>query len=190
MSAVGMRHLVFAPITTHTDGSAITYGTGLAIEHAVRGDVTFNWSEGKSYANDVEDDSYKKLLGADLEVESSVWPDNVMTMLGLAEETGSGTNIYSTVIAPDTEVGFGFIQVLREERTTKYCAWWFHKVIFTPADVNAATQEEDIDWTHASLAGSAKVCYLANNEVSAEHHEVFTTEAAAKTWLNGLAGIT
>ena len=189
MSAIGMRHLVFAPITTHTSGSAITYGTGASVDHAVRGQITLNWSEGTDYANDIIDDYYKRCTGADIEVESTVWPDAVATMLGLEAETGSGTNIYKTLVNAETEVGFGFIQVLRENGSTVYRGWWIHKVMFTPGDVEANTMEEDIEWTHVSLTGKAKTCYLDSGDPQVMNRQDFTTEAAAKTWLHTLAGI-
>ena len=41
MSAIGMRHLVFAPVTNETPGTSITYGSGVAVDHAVRGDQQY-----------------------------------------------------------------------------------------------------------------------------------------------------
>lgn len=189
MSAIGMRHLVFAPITSHTSGAAITYGTGASIDHAVRGQVTLNWSEGTDYANDIIDDYYKRCTGADIEVESTVWPDAIMAMLGLEQETAQGSKIYKTMVDAETEVGFGFVQVLRENGANIYRGWWVHKVMFTPGDVEANTMEEDIEWTHVSLTGKAKTCYLDTDEPQVMNRQDFATEAAAEAWLDGLANL-
>ena len=189
MSAIGMRHLVFAPITAHTEGEAITYGEGAAVEHAVRGQITLNWSEGTDYANDIVDDYYKKLTDADVEVESTVWPDAIMAMLGLEAETSTGSKIYKSKTVVETEVGFGFVQVLREEKATKYRGWWIHKVVFTPGDVEANTQEEDLEWTHVSLTGKGKPCYLDSGDPQVMNRQDFTSYPAATAWLDELAGI-
>lgn len=189
MSAIGMRHLVFAPITTETPGTSITYGAGAAVDHAVRGDITLEWAEGTDYANDIIDDYYKTCTGGTVEVESTVWPDAVTALLGLEEETGSGTKVFRTLTATNANVGFGFIQVLRENGAEKYRGWWIHKVTFTPGNVNAATMEADLQWTHVSLTGKVWTVDLDGTQAEVMNRQDFTTETAAKTWLNGLAGI-
>lgn len=189
MSAIGMRHLVFAPVTSETPGTSITYGSGVAVDHAVRGDVTLDWAEGTDYANDIVDDYYKRCTGGTVEVESTVWPDTVAELLGLEEETGSGSKIYRTLTSADAKVGFGFIQVLRENGTDKYRAWWLHKVTFAPGNVSAATMEQDLQWTHVSLTGKLWTVDLAGTQPEVMQRQDFTTETAAKTWLNGLAGV-
>ena len=40
MAYIGMRTPVFAPVSSHTDGSAITYGTGMVIGPAVSASVS------------------------------------------------------------------------------------------------------------------------------------------------------
>ena len=43
MAKIGMKYAVYAPFSgTHTSGTAITYGTGKKLCHAISADVTIN----------------------------------------------------------------------------------------------------------------------------------------------------
>ena len=39
---VGMRHPVWAPLQSHTEGSEPTYGTGRVIQEAIEATINFN----------------------------------------------------------------------------------------------------------------------------------------------------
>ena len=63
MAAVGMLHLVAAPITSHTDGTAITYGAGFLVGPAVDASITFNYNDNPDYGEDIIQDNDNGING-------------------------------------------------------------------------------------------------------------------------------
>lgn len=187
MSAIGMRHIVVAPVTTDTPGAAIVYGTGAAEDHAVRADVNFTWAEGTNFANDVVDDYYKFCTGADVELEATQLEDTTLVLMGL-QKVKSGS-VYKLATEAAVAVGFGFVQTVRTDRTTEFRAYWVHKVTFSPANINAQTMQDSMNWQNAPISGKAWTVYLADNEPEVVDVETFETYAAATAWLDGLGNV-
>lgn len=191
MARIGMKHLVYAPISAEGSNS-ITYGTGVLAEHARRGAVTYNWAEGSLYGDDLLAEYAKECRGADIEVEMTELDAAVAVLLGLEKvKSGSGaTAVYTMKSENQVRVGFGFIQTQVVNGTKLYRAFWFHKVSFTPGNEESATKEDTIAWGSPTISGKCWTVDLDDSgEPQVRDFKDFTTEAAAAAWLDGLANV-
>ena len=190
MARIGMRNLVFAPISAET-ANTITYGTGKLAEHARRGNITYNWAEGSLYGDDILAEYIKEATGADIELEMTELDDAVAVLLGLERQVGETNATYYTMkTAIATPVGFGFLQVHIVNSVRKYRAIWFHKVTFSPSNEESTTREDSIQWGNPTITGKAWAVDLDNVESQIRDYKDFETETAAMTWLKGRANIT
>ena len=107
--------------------------------------------------------------------------------------SGTGDNAEKVVTAADAPfVGIGFILANRFKGTTTYEAYWFYKMQFTSAGLTANTRREQTQFDHETINGSGSgVTLSAGGAVQFyAYKDGLATEAAARTWLNGKAGIT
>lgn len=194
MAAVGMKYLVFAPITTETAQSALVYGTGALAEHAISGEITYNYDEQSLYGDDKLAEYYKGLNGYDIEIGMTELADSLVTKLGIERITTAGSPEVTTYhLVPDnmTSVGVGFMQTLIINGTRSYVGYWFHKVQFSINSESAQTKGESVEWQTPTLNGKGWGVELdAVNGVQYRERQVFTTEAAALAWLKAKAGLT
>ena len=189
---VGMLYPVAAPISAYTPGAAPTYGTGLVLEEARAATVTWNRADGRFYGDDVELDSYNGVLGYTIDFEPTGLTDAGRAAI-LGEVAASDEYTITDVASPS--VGFGYIRRMRATQTNgtvseAFEAWWYYKIRFSLNSEETRTREQDIEWRTPTLNGTgAGVQLTSGGPLSFAVHESFTTLAAAKTWLNGKAGI-
>lgn len=194
MAYIGMRNPVAAPITAHTDGSAITYGTGMVLGPAVAANLTFDVADNPDYGDDVIIDNDKGINGysATLETNNITKEGRAMVLGWEAVSSGSPAAVthYDVTDAAPPLVGWGFIRVKMFKGTRSYEAFWFHKSQFSPNGINASTKERQITWNHPQLSVQGIGCYL-DNSGKAKYFQwmEFDTEAAAQAWLYGKANI-
>lgn len=193
MAAVGMKYLTFAPITTETAQSAITYGTGAVAEHAISGEITYNHDEQKLYGDDRLAEYYNGMVDYDMELGLTELDDSLATMLGIERITTAGSpeiTTYHLVQDNTTAVGVGFMQTLIKNGTRSYVGYWFHKVTFVMNSESAQTKGESLEWQTPTLNGKGWGVELdAVNGVQYRERQVFATESAALTWLKAKAGV-
>lgn len=190
---VGMLYPVAAPISAYTPGAAPTYGTGAVLEEARGATVTWNRADGHFYGNDVELDSDNGVLGYTIDFEPTGLTDAGRAML-LGEVAASDEYTITDAAAPD--VGFGYIRRMRTTQSTTgtvaetFEGWWYYKIRFSLNSEETRTKEQNIEWRTPTLNGNGAGVQLASGStLSFAVHESFSTLAAAKTWLNGKAGI-
>lgn len=53
MANIGLRYAVFSRVQSHTEGNAITYGTGREVGMMISANVAITRNSSKLYANDV-----------------------------------------------------------------------------------------------------------------------------------------
>lgn len=182
MAKTGIRYAVFAVATEASDGT-ITYADGACLSPVAGFNGNINQSNGKDYGDDRVVATDNTVTGGTLTVELNEDNDNIYTMLlGHSKPTGSGDQpiqYKDTDVAPF--VGCGAIG----RSGSQWVAKWYTKVQFhEPADDNA-TAQETITFNHVTLEGDI---LIPENGLWKER-ETFDTLAAAKTWLNGKAGI-
>lgn len=189
---VGMVYPVAAPISAYTPGSAPTYSTGFVIAEA-RG-ATVNWerSDAEFYGDDVLLDTDNGVTGYTIDFEPTGLKDSVRNKL-LGETVASSEYSITDAAAPD--VGFGYIRVMREDKSggveVTYEGWWFHKVKFSVSSEETRTREKDLEWRTPTLSGKGSGVQLASGDtLTFAVHQSFTTMTAARTWLNTKASIT
>ena len=189
---VGMMYPVFAPLTTHTDGSMPTYGTGSVIQEARNATVTRTYNDNPLYGDDRIVDDDNGLQALTMSFESTGLSDADRKLL-LGEED-YGTSGVSGQWVSDNETpwgGFGYIRKMRENGTKKFEAWWTLKIKFQEESMATATKEGSIQWNTPTLNGRAAGLYVdATDKLRFQLHKTFSTASDAKAWLNSMAGIT
>ena len=183
---VGMMYPVFAPITTHTDGSMPTYGTGFVIQEARNATVNREYQNNPLYGDDRIVDDDNGMTGLTISFEpTGLSEDDRKKLLG--EEESEVTGISSQWVS-DNETpwgGFGFIRKMRENGTKKFEAWLTLKIKFQVETMTTSTKEGSITWNTPTLSGRAAGLYVdSSDKLRFQLHETFDTIAAAKAWLN------
>ena len=128
---------------------------------------------------------------------ASVFGQGVLVVIaGLLEKktTGTGTAAVDTYYDTDAaayDVGVGYIRVRRKNGVTKYQALWVYDTLFSITSENAQTKGEQIEWQTPTATGRCKALNVDNSgKLKFRKRQLFDTEAAAASYLNGLAGIT
>lgn len=189
---VGMVYPVAAPVSAYTPGSSITYSNGFVVAEAVSANVSWNRADGHFYGDDVELDTDNGVLGYTISFEpTGLSATSRQKLLG---ETVS-SNEYTITDAASPDLGFGYIRVMRVKGTTtvttSYEAWWYKKLKFAISSEETRTKEQSIEWRVPTLEGTGcGVSLDATGVLSFAQHKTFDTLAQAKSYLNGLAGIT
>lgn len=180
MAKKGIRYAVFAKATIAANG-AITYSDGKNISPV----VGFNGAVNKASANDYGDDrivdTENSVVGGTLSVELNNDEDDIYTYLLGHTKADSGNTITYNIddVAPKVGVGaYG-------KSGDKWVAKWYALVQFSEPNDDNSTKTESVTFQHVTLEGEI----LVPDDGNWKLREVFTTEAAAKTWLNSKAGI-
>jgi hypothetical protein len=187
-----MVYPVAAPVSAYTPGSSITYTGGFVVAEAVSANVSWNRADGHFYGDDVELDTDNGVLGYTISFEpTGLSASSRQKLLG---ETVS-SNEYTITDAASPDLGFGYIRVMRVKGTTtvttSYEAWWYKKLKFAISSEETRTKEQNIEWRVPTLEGTGCGVSLDSTGVlSFAQHKTFDTLAQAKSYLNGLAGIT
>ena len=189
---VGMVYPVYAPISTYTPGTGVTYSTGAVVAEARSANVSWDRADGEFYGDDTLLDTDNGVLGYTIDFEPTGLKDSVRAAL-LGEVLGSSEYAVTDAVSPD--VGFGYIRVMRENDnngvvSTTYEGWWFYKIKFGISSEETRTKERSIEWRVPTLNGRGMGVQLdSSGTLTFAKHETFTTLANAKSWLNAKAGI-
>ena len=189
---VGMIYPVYAPVSSYTPGTSITYGTGGVVAEARSATLSWDRADGEFYGDDVLLDSDNGVLGYTLDFEPSGLSDTVRAAM-LGETLASSEYSVTDAAAPD--VGFGYVRKMRDNAggtlATTYEGWWFHKLKFSVSSEETRTKERSIEWRTPTLSGTGAGVKLSSADtLTFAVHQTFATLALAKAWLNGKAGIT
>ena len=189
MAKIGIKGLTYAPYTSGGDGSAIVYGTGAKLDdYMIRADLSEERSDVKFYADDHQIDAENGMTGVSLSLELANLTDALeKAFLGYTDGTSNELHV-TDGDAPF--VGVGFIRKERFKGTATYKAVWIYKIQFSKDSDSAQTKGESIDFQTETLSGNAMgVTLAASGPVIYYSVLRAETEAAARTWLNGKAGI-
>ena len=192
MGAVGMLHLVAAPIQSHTDGAAITYGAGFKVGPAVDASITFEYNDNPDWGEGIMLDNDNGISGYSGTLENNYIDEASAAKLYGWEVNGTGDNVeYEAVDGAAPPFGFGYVRVMLNKTTTNIRAFWFHKAQFTPGSyANAHTKERQISWQHDTSNITGSGVYLdATGKARFFIVKKFGTVADAEAWLNNKANI-
>jgi len=188
---VGMMYPVFAPLTTHTDGSMPTYGPGVVIQEARNATVSKTYNENPLYGDDriVDDDNGMTALNISFEPTGLSDSDRIL----LFGETAKAIQGVTAQVEMDNETpygGFGYIRKMRDNGNYSYEAWVILKVKFTEESQTTATKEQNITWNVPTLNGRAAALDIdGSGKLSWRIHASFETASAAKAWLNTVLNV-
>ena len=189
---VGMMYPVWAPLTAHTDGSMPTYGTGRVIQEARNATINREYQNNPLYGDDRIVDDDNGMTGLTISFESTGLSDG--DRKALFGEEDYGTSGVSGQWVSDNETpwgGFGYIRKMRDNGTKKFEAWWTLKIKFQEETQATNTKQGAIQWNTPTLNGRAAGLDVDGTDKQRfQLHKSFDAIAAAKAWLNSLAGIT
>lgn len=195
MAFIGMRHVVAAEFNSHTPGSEPTYkSTGWDVGKAISGNLTITRNTNPLRADDeiAEDDN--GITDMELELGVDDITEDIQAKMGMLKEVTAGspqvTTYYDTT-GSSKDIGLGYMRVRRKHGVTKYQAIWIYKAKFAKNSENAQTKGESIEWQTPTVNGKcAPLDVDGSGEDTFRKIRNFDTEAAANTYLDGLAGIT
>ena len=186
----GMRHPVWAPLQSHTDGSEPTYGAGRVIQEAIEATINFNADTTTGlYGDDVMVDMDDGITGYTVNFNPTGLKDaDRQAILGEEVTTGS---VYEITDAGSPWGGFGYFRVMRDDNRTRYYeAYWCRKIKFREPSQTTRTKEGSVQWRTPTLEGTGAGLIVDGGEkIKYIKHKTFETAAAAKAWLDGLANV-
>lgn len=190
MAYIGMRNPVAAPITAYTEGSAITYGSGMVLGPAVAANLTFDVADNPDYGDDVIVDNDNGINGYSATLETNNITKEGRAMVLGWEPVGTTVTHYDVTDAAAPYVGWGFIRVKLFKGVRSYEAFWFHRSQFSPNGINASTKQRQITWNHPQMSVHGMGVRL-DNSGKAKYFQwmEFDSESAAQAWLYGKANI-
>ena len=191
MAFIGMRYVVAAKISSYTAGSAPTYAAGMVIGKAISGNLTINRNDNPLYADDAIAEDDRGVTGMSLELGLDDLLEPAAAYLGLVKESGSGENTvyYDSSKSPE-DVGVGYIRVRRKNGADVFQACWMYKAVFALESEESQTKGETIEWQTPTINGrGAAIDIDGSGDLVFRVRKNFTTFDAAKTYLDGLAGI-
>ena len=190
---VGMMYPVFAPLTSHTDGSMPVYGTGVVIQEARNCTINKTYNDNPLYGDDriVDDDNGLQALTASFEPTGLSDADRVLLFGEQVAAVGTGLTGQWEGDNATPYGGFGYIRKMRDDGGKKFEAWIILKIKFTEESQATSTKEGTISWGTPTLNGRAAGLYIDNSdELKWRVHYTFDTIAAAKAWINQILNVT
>ena len=188
MAEIGMRYPVWAELTSESNNT-LTYGTGVVMGKAV--DASLNWQkeDNELYGDDAVQETDQSLTGYTLDLGTTDLEEGVeQKVLGVAK-VGS-TDEYEITDDDPPVGGCGYIRVMKRNNVRLYKAVWYPKIQFSHPNESSKTKEKSITWGTPKISGKGLAAYDDNTgKAKFRKQEVFTTLAAAKSYLNGKANI-
>lgn len=193
MAFIGMRHVVVSKVATHTDGAEPTYSEGRVAGKAIQGNLTINRNNNPLYADDIIAEDDNGITSMELELGLDDLDEATQAYMGLLKEvagTGSEGATYYENSAAAENVGVGYMRVRRKNGVTTFQGVWVYKALFSKNAENSQTKGETIEWQTPTINGRCMGLIVDNTgEATFRKVKNFTSEAAAETWLDGLANI-
>ena len=192
MARIGLKGLTYAQVSGGGAGSAVTYTGGATIaDLMIAANVTLNRQDVKQYADDHLVERDNGMTSATIALELARLPAELKTgLLGYEAGSSSQSDELSVVEDPAPFVGFGYITKEVTNGVASYVGYWHYKVQFGLNDDNASTKGENTQFQSSNLTGEGLGVQLSSGgKITYYVTKSAATEAAIRTWLNGLAGI-
>jgi len=189
MAYVGLKHPVYAPISSEPAGSVPVYGTGRVVGYALEANVSIEHADSKLYADDAVRESDKSFLSGAITLGvDDLAKEECVGMLGSQERTVDTYAVVrdaSTFDAP--YLGFGYYRVRKKNGVRLILALWYYKTQWTEPSEEAKTKGESIEWQTPTIEGEV----FAIDDTDGTYRDRYwaTSEADAIAWLNEKANI-
>jgi phi13 family phage major tail protein len=179
MAKTGLKHVVGAPLKT--DGR--TYNAGMVLGKAIAASISVEISEVLLYGDDSVCESIKEFKTGKISLNTDDLTYPVQGLLLGHTVTENTLVANANDVAP--EVGVGFYGSVIRGGTTKYRAVWLNRCKFAEPSDESKTKGENIEFSTPTCEGTI----MKRTDGQWKEEEIFTTETAAVTWLDGKAGI-
>ena len=192
MARVGMRHLVFATISTENANTAPTYASpGLVLGRAVRGSRTPNRYDGKLYGDDGLAESYNGIKDMSIEVETTELEEASAVTLGIFKTVGTGDAIvYRMTNKPTVFGGCGWVEHHVRKGVNYWVGFWIYKTQLATGQEEAKTMGDTMEYGTSALTGTAMAAFTdTDGDDAYTDTKVFTTLSSAISWVDGKANI-
>lgn len=198
MVNIGLRYAVFSRVQSHTEGNAITYGTGREVGMMISANVAITRNSSKLYANDVVAEEDNSISEAQITINTDdLTLDNEQYMLGTLK-TGEGDSAhYEDTDDASPLGGFGYVRVRSKTNqetgvTTKsYIATWWYKVRARIEAESAQTKGQNLEWGTPTMILRAMGAYIDNSDkLKFRDRKNFSSYADAKKFIDDYANIT
>ena len=187
----GMRHPVWAPLQSHTDGSEPVYGNGRVVQESISATLTYNSdTNAVLYGDDRIVDMDDGITGYTVSFNPTGLRDADRAAI-LGEEANTDQS-YEITDSAHPWGGFGFFRVMRDGDDSKnyYEALWCRKIKFRLPTEEARTKEGTIQWRTPTMEGTGAGLYVdSGDKLKYIKRKTFETAAAAKAWLDELAHV-
>lgn len=191
MAKIGIRHPVFSPILSITQGDIPTYGTGIILGRMTKADEALNYAEGSLYADDVMAEYASLLTGGTITVGvDELTIAKRATLFGHSTSTvDEVTTLFAAADDKPKPGGFGFIKTLVIDGVKKYKARWYYKVVFRESQESTNTANDSITFTDTEIVGTILPVFNSDYGDAVYEDTIFDTEAAAKTYIDTMANL-
>ena len=190
MAKIGLKYPVYSPATE--SDSAISYGTGAVLAKAITANIAITTNDVKLYADDGLAESDHSFSSGTVSINVDDLCDAAKVALldyleGVTVDASIGTKeLTAGGSASPAYVGFGFYGKKVRNKVNYWRAIWLKKVQFAEPSDELKTKGESVEFGTPTLEGTIMVDVTGDWKEEA----TFSTEALAKAWLDGKAGIT
>lgn len=189
MAHIGMKYPVAAALTEADGTGEASYSNGFVVGKAISFTGTPSSANVALYADDgvAETDRSLQNLGTSMNVDDIALEIQAKllghTYTPAAENAPESMEVNVGDIAP--YFGEGFYRRRKKNGVVSFTAIWLYKVQHAAMTENGETKGETVNFQTDTIEGTAYPLANGNTYKKA----TFQTEAAAKAWLNNLAGI-
>lgn len=198
MAEVGLRYLVFAPFSSHTEGAAITYGQGVELGMMINADVAITRNSNKLYANDIVAEEDNSISAAEITAGvDDLTLANEKTLIGLTETGADANKLYEDTDDAAPLGGMGYVRVRRKTDqetgvvTKTYIGTWWYKGRARIESEASKTKGESVEWTTPVMKFAAQGALIDDSgKMKFRARKEFATYELAKAFINDFANIT
>ena len=183
MKKVGLKYPVFA---LYSDLTGVpVYSSGTVMGKAMSAGLAWDKNDVKIFADDAVDEIDQTIVGGTETLALNELTHEIQSLLLGHIVNASGELIVAeTDIAP--YVGHGFYGRVKRNNTNKFRAVWLTKMQFAEPNDDTTTLGETIAFQTPTVSGEIMKDIIGQFK----QEKLFDTEAEAKAWLEGKAGIT
>ena len=192
MNGFGICYGVWAPITNETPGSPLVYGPPTVFDGMRQADLSLERSGDPLYGDNVIKEHDNGIVGGTFTMSATgVTLAKEAAILSLVKEGTAPNEYYDETGDPSAPGGFGYIRNVSQNGVKKWIANWIHKLYFAKNEETGATKEGAIAWSSPVYEGvlCGVVLDASGKERFRRRPVEYTSYAAAKAYLDGIAGV-
>lgn len=178
---MGAKYPRFSKIASEPEGARPVYGEQITtIGELIAANLTINYATGDLYSDDALNIKGEEFSSGTIAMENDGLESEVYAALFGATVGEDGEVSHSAEdVAPVGGLGY-YTRMMDKTKKVYYEGHFYPKVQATLGGANASTKGSSINFTTANVTFTVMRCESGEFWV----HQVFDTEAAAKTWVD------